>query len=109
MDFDRISSSDIMEMLPIIFCAVLGLAIICWAFYFFVKKKDNNKKLITRKVKILEKPIHQGNIEWYIVQCDNGERLKLRSFQADKIIIAVGDVGIIGYKGITIQSFQRQG
>lgn len=37
---------------------------------------------------------------------ENGERKKLRSFHADTIFIAVGDEGILEYRGITIQSFQ---
>ncbi len=75
---------------------------------FFVKRQDNNKELMTRKVKVLEKPVQQGNVEWYVVECENGERLKLRSFQANNVIIAVGDVGILSYKGKTIRSFQRK-
>lgn len=104
----RISSSDIIEMAPVFFCVLVALMIIFCVLYFFVKRQDNNKELITQKVKILEKPVQQGNIEWYVVECENGERLKLRSFQADKVIIAVGDVGMIGYKGQTIQSFHRE-
>ena len=101
-------SIDLAEMLPIFFGILIGLAIIVWIFYVVVKKQDDNKELITRKVKILEKPVHQGNIEWYVVECENGERLKLRSFQGNKLIVSVGDVGIIKYRGKTVQSFQRQ-
>ena len=36
---------------------------------------------------------------------ENGERKKLRSFHADTIFIAVGDEGILEYRGITIQAF----
>ncbi len=104
----RTGSSDFIEMVPIFFCALIAIMIIVWAFYFFVKRQDNNKELITRKVKVLEKPVQQGNVEWYVVECENGERLKLRSFQANNIIIAVGDVGILSYRGKTIQSFKRQ-
>lgn len=96
------------EMMPIFFCVMIIIMIALFAVYFFLKKQDDKKELMTRKVKILEKPIHQGNIEWYVVECENGERLKLRSFQANDIIIAVGDKGIISYKGRTIQSFQRK-
>lgn len=69
--------------------------IVALIFYVLVKKQDNNKELVTQKVKVLEKPIKQGNIEWYVVECENGERLKLRNFQANDIIIAVGDIGTI--------------
>lgn len=104
----RTNSSDLIKMMPIFFCVLVAILIAVLVFYFLVKRQDNKKELITREVKILEKPIQQGNIEWYVVECKNGERLKLRSFQANNIIIAVGDEGIISYKGQTIQSFQRK-
>ncbi|MDD3362205.1 MAG: hypothetical protein PHW34_11095 [Hespellia sp.] len=98
---------DFIKMVPMFFAILLAIAIIIFAVYFFLKKEDDKKELITQTVKVLEKPIQQGNIEWYVVECENGERMKLRSFQADHVIIAVGDVGIISYKGKTIQTFQR--
>ena len=101
-------SVDLAEMLPIFFGVLIGLAIIVWIFYAIVKKQDDNKELITRRGKIIEKPVQQGNVEWYVVECENGERMKLRSFQGNKLIISVGDTGIIKYKGKTVQSFQRQ-
>ena len=104
----EIDSSDIIEFLPVFFGVLYGVMVISLVFYFLVRIQDNNKKIVTRKVKILEKPVQQGNIEWYVVECQNGERFKLRSFHADSIIIAVGDIGIVHYKGKTIQSFERK-
>lgn len=103
----EIGSSDV-DLLPIFLGVLVGFTVIVFVFSLYVKTQDNNKKLVARKVKILEKPFQQGNIEWYVVECENGERLKLRSFQANNIIIAVGDIGVIHYKGQTIQSFQRE-
>lgn len=99
---------DLATVLPIFFGVLIGLAIFLWAIYFLVKKQDDNKELITKQVKILEKPVQQGNIEWYVVECEDGQRLKLRSFQANSIMITVGDIGLISYKGQTIQDFKRQ-
>lgn len=99
---------DLATILPMFFGILIGLAILLWAIYFFVKKQDDNKELITKRVKVLEKPVQQGNIEWYVVECEDGERLKLRSFQANHIMITVGDVGVISYKGQTIQDFKRR-
>lgn len=104
----QVGGPDWGKIFPLLFGGVIGLCIIILIFYLIMKKKDSMKPLLTQKAKILEKPIQQGNVEWYVVECENGERLKLRSFQANQIIIAVGDVGIISYKGKTIQSFQRQ-
>lgn len=102
------NNSDLIEMLPMFFCVLVAIMIISLIIYFFNKRKDNSKELVTRRVKILEKPVQQGNIEWYVVECENGERLKLRSFQANNVIIAVGDTGMLSYRGQTIQSFQRK-
>ena len=65
---------------------VLVIGIASWIGYFILKSKDNSKPLEKSKV--------------------NGERKKLRSFHADTIFIAVGDEGILEYRGITIQSFR---
>lgn len=99
---------DIIELVPTILISLIIINVILVIIYTFVIKKDDKKELITRKVKIIEKPVQQGNIEWYIVECENGERIKLRSVNANSIFISVGDVGFIKYKGITIQDFQRQ-
>lgn len=53
-----------------------------------------------------KKPIQQGNVEWYVVECENGERIKLRSFQANNLILSVGDKGLFGYQGKTIKTFK---
>lgn len=104
----RVDSSEIAKWFPAFMLAMIILCVVLYIIYFLIRRQDNKKDLISRKVTVLEKPVQQGNIEWYAVECENGERLKLRSFQANKVIIAVGDVGIIEYKGQTIQSFQRQ-
>lgn len=93
------SNEDIFAFVVVIL--VIGIA--SWIGYFILKSKDNSKPLEKAKVKILEKPVQKGNIEWYVVEFENGERKKLRSFHADTIFIAVGDEGILEYRGITIQ------
>lgn len=104
----QIGGPDWNKIISLLVVGLIGLCIVVCVFYFFVKRQDNNKELIIRKVKVLEKPVQQGNVEWYVVECENGERLKLRSFQANNIIIAVGDVGILSYRGKTIQAFKRK-
>lgn len=104
----QIDGIDMLEMFPIIFFVLIVICILATVLNYFVGKQDDNKELITRKVKVLEKPIQQGKIEWYVVECENGERLKLRNLKADVLIIAVGDEGTIGYKGQTVQSFERK-
>lgn len=104
----RMDSTDIGEMLPMFFAVLVELGIVLWGIVFLVKKQDESKELVTQRVKVLEKPVQQGSIEWYVMECENGERLKLRSFQANHIMITVGDVGTVSYRGQTIQDFKRQ-
>ena len=54
----------------------------------------------------LETQFEKRGIYAELVEFENGERKKLRSFHADTIFIAVGDEGILEYRGITIQSFR---
>ena len=70
------SRSDMVEMIPIFFCGLIGLAIVAGVFYLFVKKQDDNKELITLKVKVLEKPIQQGNVECLHVRVCNGQNAR---------------------------------
>ena len=105
-------SIDFAEILPLVLGILIGICIVVCLLSFFImrtiEKEDSKKELITRKVKIIEKPVQQGKIEWYVVECDNGERLKLRSFKGNTMLISVGDTGTVQYRGKTIQSFHRQ-
>lgn len=104
-----VNKSELVHYFPILLAILVGMCIVMCLLVLFLKRKDNSKPLQTAKVKILEKPIQQGNIEWYVIECEDGRRLKLRSFQSNRLIITVGDVGVISYRGKTIQSFQREG
>lgn len=102
------TSSDIMSDLAILIVVFGVLGIACWVIFFYLKGKDKSKPIQTAKVKILEKPVSQGLVEWYVVEFENGERKKLRNFNVNEVLITTGDVGIIKYSGITIQSFQKE-
>ena len=95
----RRESMDLAEILPIFFGVLIGLCIVLILAYVFLKNKDKNKKLISQKVTVLEKPVQQGNVEWYVMECENGDRIKLRSFQGNSLFISVGDKGIVSYRG----------
>lgn len=102
----RIDTNSLGELFPIFMGVLFGLCIISVILFVVLKNSDNKKPLITNEAKILEKPLQQGNIEWYLVEFTNGERCKLRNLNANRII-SVGDVGIVNYRGKTIESFQR--
>jgi len=102
------NSTDFVEIIPIFFGFLIGICVLLILVYMFIKNKDKNKMLISKKVTVLEKPVQQGSVEWYMVECENGDRIKLRSFQGDRLFISVGDKGIVSYRGQTIESFKRQ-
>ena len=104
----HVSESDLGEMAVIFFCALIGVFLVLLVIRGFVGMLDSGEELVTRKVKIIEKPVQQGNIEWYVVECDNGERLRLRNLHAMSVIISVGDEGFISFRGKTVESFWRE-
>lgn len=99
---------SVSQLFPLFFVGLIGILIIAYLLYVFLKKKDNSKPIHRENVKVIEKPIQQGNVEWYIMESEDGRRLKLRSFQGNTTIITVGDVGVVEYRGKTVQSFERQ-
>lgn len=106
MTYFSIGGSDFGEWAMACFVVIIVLGIAGWVGYAIIRKKDGSKPLQTRRVKILERPVQKGSVEWYVVECENGERMKLRSFQGQKLFITVGDEGMISYRGITIETFQ---
>lgn len=101
------SSGEIIDFFVTFVIVLCVLGIVGWLSFFFLAGKDKTKPLQTAKVKIIEKPVSKGLVEWYVVEFENGERKKLRNFNVNKVFIAVGDVGTIKYNGITIQSFDK--
>ena len=82
--------------------------IIVLAGIYFIKNSDKTKPVITKRVKILAKLPGAHMVGWYLVECEDGERLKLRTFENHKVLFSVNDIGIIRYQGNTILSFQRE-
>lgn len=90
-----------------IILSIIGVSIIVIS-YLIKRAYDNKKKLITKRVKIKRKVVKSKNVEWYIAECQNGERLKLKNSQASTLSISIDDIGIVTYRGKVIQSFMRQ-
>lgn len=99
-------SSFSLEDVMIFIAVIIVIGIVAWVAAYYISVKDKSKPLEKAKVKILEKPVQKGNIEWYVVEFENGERKRLRNFHATTVMITVGDEGILEYRGITIQSFR---
>ena len=99
-------SFSILEVLPIIFGVLIGLIIIL-LIVNILKNQDSKKELIVCRVTVIEKLSQQGNIGWYIMEMENGKRIKIRSFKANTILLFAGDKGILKYRGQTLEDFQR--
>ena len=59
----QVGGPDWGRIIPLFFAAMIGLCIVLVVVYFWLKMKDNSKPLMSKKVKILEKPIQQANVE----------------------------------------------
>lgn len=101
------NSDDYMQIMIIFFVGLIVITILVWLLYAIIRNSDKKKPLCSCRVKVLEKTSSQGNIEWYIIEKENGERLKLRNLSANKILISSGDIGMITYQGKTITDFKR--
>lgn len=100
-------SFSILEVLPIIFGVLIGLIIILLIVNNILKNQDSKKELIVCRVTVIEKLSQQGNIGWYIMEMENGKRIKIRSFKSNTILLFAGDKGILKYRGQTLEDFQR--
>ena len=49
----EINSMDMVQILPILFGVLIGIMLIALAFNQYVHKLDDNKELITKKVKMM--------------------------------------------------------
>lgn len=70
--------------------------------------KDDNLPMKTYECIIIEKTRDAGTIVWFTVELSNGERKLLRNLKPDKLILAVGDKGIMEIRGQTICTFKRE-
>ena len=91
-----------------IFIILLIAVVIIMVIFYLIKRGCGRRKLITKRIKIKRKVVKSKNVEWYIAECQNGERLKLKNPRASTLLISIGDIGIVSYRGKVIQSFMRQ-
>lgn len=97
----------------VVIFGVLIILLICALLYTVViiiikinKSYDKKERLIRRKAKILEKVVKYGQITWFVVEFENGERIRLRALNGTGLLITAGDVGIISFRGKTIEKIQ---
>lgn len=76
--------------------------------YNMLKKKDDNLPLHSAIGTVIEVN-HTGvvNIVWYIIEFEDNSRKRMRSLNAEKMVLTTGDKGLINYRGNTIVSFDR--
>lgn len=103
-----VNGNDFFEMLPLIFITLFFIIGILWLVLIVIKKSDDKKPLNKKKVKVIEKLSQQVNVAWYMFEDESGERLQLRTFEANTLMLKVGDQGIVSYRGKTIKLFERE-
>lgn len=108
MYYTESRSSEILEMLPIAFGVMIGLVIVLLIINALLKNKDSKKELITCRATVTENLGDSCGTAWYIMETENGQRIKLRSFQTRTLLLMVGDRGIVKYRGETLEDFQRE-
>lgn len=114
MTYVRFGGSDIDPGMVI--GIVLGTMIVLLIIVIILRKrddtKDDSKPLLTAKVRILEKTVdqsdhyHKNGYASYVVETNLGERMQLRSLNANSLILTVGDTGIATFRGETLESFK---
>lgn len=96
----------------LIFVAWLGamIGLIVYLISKHVNTNDSSQQLqpVMRTVRVLGKT-RQGNCEWYLVEFENGSRKQFKNLNPGRILMTPGDVGIMTFRGINIQSFQTNG
>ena len=96
---------------------VLTCVGVCYGMTKYVRA-DDKKPAMRVKGKVLEKTVenHDTNavllklklqVEWVVIECENGSRLRLRNMPANQIAIMTGDQGEFMYRGETIYRFDR--
>ena len=103
MDLSNISMTQFITfMITLIVIAVVAVII-----FYAIKANDSKKPIHKARAKIIEKPQQTSTaVYWVTVELESGERRKMRVFDK-KIILAIGDTGIIKYQGQTIIAFSR--
>ena len=103
----HIANDDLGIMLITMFAILIFFTIAACIAYAAIRNGDNKKPLITCNVRVIEKLSSQGKIAWYILETENGERLQLRTFKANILMLSKGDNGKVTYQGKTITDFKR--
>ena len=106
--FDHYDPNEFLSTFIAFIIVLAGISILAWIVFYFTKNSDKTKPVITKRVKILAKLPGAHMVGWYLVECEDGERLKLRTFENHKVLFSVNDIGIIRYQENTILSFQRE-
>lgn len=104
-----VSEDELTFFLILFFVILITCCILIWLIYAIYRNGDKGKPLNHCRVKVIEKNVVPNNLSptWYVVETENGERLRLRSFKSNNLIISKGDIGIITYQGKTITDFRR--
>ena len=85
--------------------AMIGLIVYLISRHVNGDNGNNSVQPVMRTVRVLGKT-RQGNCEWYLVEFENGSRKQFKNLNPGRIFMMPGDVGIMTFRGMNIQSFQ---
>ncbi len=100
-------NTDFGFICAVVFGVLVFFGIIAVIALTAVKNSDKRKKLVRVKVRVIKQTVSQGNIAWYTVETEDGERIQLRTFHDNLLLLQSNDTGIIEYRGKTIESFTK--
>lgn len=115
--FESVADNVGIFFLAIVVLAVAAIGVAC-AMAKTVKM-DDNKPAVRSRGRVLEKYVENRDanaifaklnlrIEWIVIECENGNRLRLRNLPANEIQLLPGDQGEFMYRGETLYRFDRE-
>lgn len=120
-ELERFSES-VADNVGIFFLVIVVLAVVAIGVAYAMAKtvkEDDDKPAVRSKGRVLEKYVENRDanaifaklnlrIEWIVIECENGNRLRLRNLPANNIQLLPGDQGEFMYRGETLYRFDRE-
>lgn len=104
----RLSSGtekELASFLPVLLGIIFGMILIALIVFIIAKGKQNSGPLKTVCGKVVEKQTGYGAERFIVIQCSDGNRLRLRISEAHHNV-CVGDEGSFDYRSETLNQFR---
>ncbi|MBQ8390305.1 MAG: hypothetical protein IJX52_04940 [Oscillibacter sp.] len=107
---------NLVIIMVMLVCVVIFTPFVLFFSSAKVAKTDDSEPEVTHTGKIIEKTSDETGsrafgvtlqIDWIILEKEDGSRIRLRNVRTQEIMLSVGDVGTATVRGQTIYSFTR--